>query len=196
MQRHAPPFFWASWGLFHGANLSGLLTASHAINRHAMAPTGNFSMNILLSAFHVVHDYPGGAVALGPMLGKNPATLSHEVNPNCVGAKMGLEDAVKLSVLTQDRRIATAFAAQVGCMLMPLPDMPRAGTSFEALAGMAREFAELVATVTEAAADGRVSPNELRRVEAEAAQLVVSVQSTVAHVAALAQRRREQVTNG
>ena len=146
-------------------------------------------MNILLSAFHVVHDHPGGAVVLGPMLGKNPATLSHEVNPNYAGAKLGLEDAVKLSVLTQDRRIATAFAAQVGCMLLALPEVSRAGTCFESLAAMAREFAELVASISESAADGRVSPNELKRVQTEAAQLVESVQSTVAHVATLAQRR-------
>ena len=146
-------------------------------------------MNISLAAFHTVHDFPGGAVALAPILGKNPATLSHEVNPNYPTAKLGLEDAVKLAVWTQDRRMATAFAAQVGCMLMPLPEVPRAGTCFAALSAMAREFAELVASVTEAAADGRVTPNELKRVETEAAQLMVGVQATVQHIASLAQRR-------
>ena len=166
--------------------------ARHANNRDAMTtavPTGPFDMNILLAAFHTVHDYPGGAVALAPILGKNPATLSHEVNPNYTTAKLGLEDAVKLAVWTQDRRMATAFAAQVGCMLMPLPESPRGGTCFESLASMAREFAELVASVSEAASDGRVTPNELKSVETEAAQLVERVQATVAHVASLAQRR-------
>lgn len=146
-------------------------------------------MNILLAAFHTVHDFPGGAVALAPILGKNPATLSHEVNPNYSTAKLGLEDAVKLAVWTQDRRMATAFAAQVGCMLLPLPEVPRAGTCFEALSAMAREFAELVASVSEGVGDGRVTPNELKRVEIEAAQLVERVQATVAHVASLAQSR-------
>lgn len=146
-------------------------------------------MNILLSAFHTVHDFPGGAVALAPILGKNPATLSHEVNPNYPTAKLGLEDAVKLAVWTQDRRMATAFAAQVGCMLVPLPESVRVGTSFEALASMAKEFAEMVAAVTTAMADDRVTPNDLAMVEAEAAQLVVSVQATVQHVQAMAERQ-------
>ncbi len=56
-------------------------------------------MNATLAAFHLVSDYRGGAVALAPLMGKNPATLSHEVNPNYGAAKLGLEDAIKLSNL-------------------------------------------------------------------------------------------------
>ena len=46
-------------------------------------------MNVTLAAFNLVADYPGGAVSLGRMLGKNPATLSHEVNPQYATAKLG-----------------------------------------------------------------------------------------------------------
>lgn len=148
-------------------------------------------MNITLSAFHLVHDFPGGAVALGPMLGKNPATLSHEVNPQYAGAKLGIEDAVKLTQLSRDLRILTSFAVQVECMVIPL----NCGGSFdggiEAVADLAREFSELVGAFTEAVRDNRVTQNELKRVEAEASHLVASVQRAVQHVNALAEKSRE-----
>jgi hypothetical protein len=139
-------------------------------------------MNPTLAAFNLVRDYPGGATTLGPLIGKNPATLSHEVNPHYPTAKLGLEDAVRLSMLTRDLRIASAFASEVNCMLLPLPDPGVEPSSFQVLATMAREFAELVARVTEASADGHVTPNEARAVEREASELVASVQATVRHL--------------
>lgn len=150
-------------------------------------------MDVKLAAFHVVQDWPGGASALAPMLGKNPATLSHEVNPNYTTAKFGLDDAVKVTLLTGDLRIATAFAAQVGCMLLPLPGAAGSKVNHTAIAEMAREFAEMVARVSEASADGKVTPNELVAVEREAGELVAAVQNTVRHVAAMVKRRDVEV---
>jgi hypothetical protein len=143
-------------------------------------------MDVMTAAFALVHDYPGGAVALAPVIGKNPATLSHEVNPNYPTAKLGLDDAVKLSVWTQDRRIASAFASQVGCMLLPLPATERECSGIEALTTMAREFAELIAEAGAALADNRVTPNEIARIQEEAAQLVASVETTLHKLTAMA----------
>ena len=149
-------------------------------------------MNITLAAFHVVHDHPGGAAVLGPMLGKNPATLSHEVNPNYPTAKLGVEDALKLTQLTGDLRMLTAFAAQSDCMLIPLASASEVDGSMELVAATAREFADLVQSISAATADGSVTPNELKRVETEASQLVACVQRAVQHVSALAQGTRQR----
>lgn len=149
-------------------------------------------MDVMSAAFNLVHNYPGGAVALAPMLGKNPATLSHEVSPHYPTAKFGLEDAVKASVWTGDRSIASAFASQVGCMLVPLPQVAGDLNGFEALSKMAKEFGELVGEVGDTVSDGKVTPNELKRVQAEAAQLVAAVEATVQHVAGLVARQRER----
>jgi hypothetical protein len=149
-------------------------------------------MNITLAAFHLVHDFPGGAVALGPMVGKNPATLSHEVNPHYTTAKLGLEDAVKLSQLSADLRILNSFAAQLDCMVVPLGGETGTSGGIEAVADLAREFSELVQAFSEAVRDDRVTGNELKRVEAEASHLVASVQRAVRHVNAMAEREREQ----
>lgn len=149
-------------------------------------------MNITLAAFHLVHDHPGGAVALGPMMGKNPATLSHEVNPQYPTAKLGIEDAVKLTQLTGDLRILNSFAAQAECMVVPLRDAGGTDGGIQAVADLAREFSELVQAFTDAVRDDRVTGNELKRVEAEASHLVACVQRAVRHVNAMAEKGREQ----
>ena len=149
-------------------------------------------MDVMLAAYHLVRDYPGGAVALGPLVGKNPATLSHEVKPRHPLAKLGLQTAVDLSVWAHDRRIASAFAAQVGCMLLLLPEGPRAGKSVDDIAVMAREFGDLVSRIAEASADGAVSANEAAAVEVEAGQLIAAIQAAVQHVATQAKQSQSR----
>lgn len=142
-------------------------------------------MDVLTSAFTLVHDHPGGASALARVLGKNAATLSHEVSPNYPTAKLGLVDAVALSVHTRDPRILNAFASRMGCMVVPLPEASGDLDSFQAVAAAARAFGELAASVADAVADGSVSANELREVEAEAGELMAAVQCTLSRVAAM-----------
>lgn len=151
-------------------------------------------MNTMHAAWQFVRSYPGGAVALAPVINKNHATLSHEVSPNVPTAKFGLEDAVALSVwANKDLRIVSAFAAELDAMVLRLPKIDPHGTSFEALSGMAREFADLVSAVTDAASDGRVTPNELRNVQTKAGDLIAHVQATVHHLMAMGERDRGEV---
>lgn len=140
-------------------------------------------MNVLQAAFNVIHDAEGGAQALGRALGKRDGVLSHEVNPNRHDAKLGLADAVKISVLTGDRRIANAFASEVGCMLVPLP---AAGVGCDGAAAktaaLAKEFGELMAELSVDLADGQVSDNERSRIEREGGELVAALQQLLAEV--------------
>lgn len=135
-------------------------------------------MNVQTAAFNLVHDYPGGATALAPLLGKSASTLSHEVDPNYPTAKLGLADALKLTMLSKDRTVLNAFAMACHCMVLPLPACADGvdDDTFKGVTRMAREFAEVIGQISEVTADGRVSDNELRRVESEAAELVSAVQ--------------------
>jgi hypothetical protein len=135
-------------------------------------------MNVQTAAFNLVHDYPGGATALAPLLGKSASTLSHEVDPNYPTAKLGLADALKLTMLSKDRSVLNAFAMACHCMVLPLPACADGvdDDTFKGVTRMAREFAEVIGQISEVTADGRVSDNELRRVESEAAELVSAVQ--------------------
>jgi hypothetical protein len=135
-------------------------------------------MNVQTAAFNLVHDYPGGATALAPLLGKSASTLSHEVDPNYPTAKLGLADALKLTMLSKDRSVLNAFAMACHCMVLPLPACADGvdDDTFKGVTRMAREFAEVIGEISAVTADGRVSDNELRRVEGEAAELVSAVQ--------------------
>ena len=147
-------------------------------------------MNVLAAAYNVVSDYKGGAAALAPLLGKVGSTLSHEVSPTCPTAKFGLLDAVKITAFSGDWRILQAFAAEVGALVVPIHS--NAGGEADTLAAlgrMAKEFADLVSATGETMADGKVSDNELTRLERETGDLVAAAQ----HVLALARARNEQL---
>jgi hypothetical protein len=134
-------------------------------------------MDVMHAAFQLVHQYPGGATALAPVLSKTPATLSHEVSPNYPTAKLGLADAVALSKWTGDRSVVNAFAAEMGCLVMLLPALP-VGTDLiaEHTANLAREFGHLMTEVANGMADGAINANELVRIEREGSELVAALQ--------------------
>lgn len=122
---------------------------------------------VLDAAFALVRAYPGGASSLAPRIGKAHGTLSHEVSGR-QGSKLGLDDAVALSVLSGDLRVLNAFAAELGCLVLQLPVATDAGNDVMQRVGQAaKEFGEFLSEVTTDAADGDISTNDLRRIEKE-----------------------------
>lgn len=144
-------------------------------------------MNVLDAAYHTVHDYAGGSASLAPRLGKNPGTLSHEVKPpKDSTAKLGLIDAIKIMAMTGDHRMLHATAAELGHLCVPMPTAEQVGeTSAEHLSRIAREFADVLGEVSTAMGDGRVSDNELRRIERQWSELVAAGQLMLRHFTAM-----------
>ena len=140
--------------------------------------------HVLDAAFQLVHAYPGGATSLAPRIGKNATTLSHEVRGTGT-AKFGLTDAVNATLLSGDLRILNAFAADCECLVLPMPQaLASDSNAMHRVATLAREFGDLVGTVTEAAADGSISANELARVRSEWSEMVAAGQALLAHLEA------------
>lgn len=130
-------------------------------------------MNVLDAAHHVVNDYPGGAQSLAPRMGKAASSLSHETTGSGT-AKLGLLDAVKITQLTGDNRILHAYAQACNALVIPLaaPNSDTPDHVFERMAQVAKEFSDVITAVSHAAADGRVTGNELATVEREWGELV------------------------
>lgn len=129
------------------------------------------------AAFNVVHDYPGGAVSLAPRMGKGVSTLTNEVKAEG-SAKLGLEDAVKVSLITSDLRSLEAFARVCGQMLVPLPDVHLPGGADACMLKLAestQEFGRFCAEVAGDLADGQISDNELKRIDKEMGLLIATV---------------------
>jgi hypothetical protein len=146
-------------------------------------------MDVLMAAFRLVHEAPCGTDRLAQAVGKSVTTLNHEVSLTYDSAKLGLRDAVTLSMFTGDRQILDAFALQMDCMVVALPPpVPGLEGIATKTAALAREFGELMAEVTTSAADGAISPNELARTEREASQMVTALTQLICEVRSMAGR--------
>lgn len=166
-------------------------------------------MNVRDAAYHLVHDYPGGAEALAPRLGKRANSLSAEVAPNPVlgshgrpAAKLGLLEALTIMQMSSDHRVLHAMAAELGYLNIPLPrlvdedDDSDATTAALRLGELAREFAEVMGAAVAALADGRLTDNELRRVETEWGHLVAHGQQLLALFVSMNQQEHQGERDG
>jgi hypothetical protein len=149
-------------------------------------------MNVIDAARNVAEDYEGGASALALRIDKNPTTLLHELNETGT-AKLGLVTAVKMSARAKDPRILNAFALQLGYMVLPLPEAlaVEGNETMQDLAHVAKEFAEVIQEVTSSYADdGRISENELAKIEKQFGELLASGQSMLARIRASHEQAR------
>jgi hypothetical protein len=141
------------------------------------------SLDLQLAIYRMVNDYPGGAAALAPYLGKSAGTLSHEANPRYPSFKMGVLDCAKLMDLTGDRQVLGAMAAGMGCMVIPLPAFDGgAGSVAARTAALATEFGQLMAATVEGLADGSITDNERERIEREGGDLMSALQCLMGEV--------------
>jgi hypothetical protein len=152
-------------------------------------------MDVQTAAQNVAEDYRGaggsGARALAADIGKNPTTFAHQLVEQG-GAVLGLKTAVKMTQRSQDLRILNAFAAEVGCMVLHLPETlaVEGNPAMMDLGKMAKEFADVVQEVCATCSDGDVSANELARVEREWGEVVVAGQNVIAALRIMFESKR------
>lgn len=124
------------------------------------------------AAYDLVHDYREGnrrgAAALARHLNKAANVISNEANPDYLGAKLGLEDALHIEQLSQDPRLLMAHAHSLGYTVLALPESPAAGD-----VELLNHFSEWQAAMGEtcrrihdALADGEITAEEAREVAA------------------------------
>lgn len=139
-------------------------------------------MNLLDAARRLAKGYPGGIDALAQRMGKAPDTLRHEL-AGARGYKLGAEDLEEMTLLalgahTPNAMVALAtMNANCGQMAIPLPQT-LAGSDDDCMrqvAGVAKEFSDLVQQVSSRAADGEISANDLVVIDKELSELVASV---------------------
>lgn len=125
-------------------------------------------MNVADAAYAVVHDYPGGTESLAPRLGMSGAVLRNKVNPHCDTHRLALDEAVRITDITGDDRMLRAWAAHRGQALASL----NVGDADGAVMGYVLEVhaheGELSRVLASALADGVISQNEMRAIDAAA----------------------------
>lgn len=135
-------------------------------------------MDIHDAAYRVAHDFsPDGAVGLARVLGKNPGTFLNQLNPSQETAKLGLGDAVAMSIAARDFRILHAFADAAGFLAFPKP--PLSHVSDQALLDLFLKRDQAVgafaSVIAQALADGAVGDREFREIRAAGYDLAASV---------------------
>lgn len=123
-------------------------------------------MNVIDAAYAVVHDYPGGSVALAPRMGMSHAILRGKVNPNDQGHHLTVAEALRMQQMTGDHRILFAEAEELGYALLRLPYVATDDFAQEAMRTV-KEFGDFIGKCGDVLADGKVSRNELKQVEIE-----------------------------
>lgn len=123
-------------------------------------------MNITDAAYAVAHDYPGGTESLAPRLGMSGAVLRNKVNPNNTTHHLTLAEALRMSEITSDRRIAEAFARELGlvCIELPAPENCADADVIELMAQTWETNGDIGRQVNQTFADGRVEQHEVRKV--------------------------------
>lgn len=159
-------------------------------------------MNTLDAALQLAIAYPGGLAAMALRLGKPESTLRKELT-GVDGYKLGaltLETMTMLAVSVNQHNAlvaASVSASNFGHMLLPLPDLDRFADGADVmldLAATAKEFADLCHEVSKDIKDGRITDNELKRVDRETGELIVSLhrmRERLAHMNA-AQKARQR----
>jgi hypothetical protein len=123
-------------------------------------------VNITDAAYAVAHDYPGGTESLAPRLGMSGAVLRNKVNPNNTTHHLTLAEALRMSEITSDRRIAEAFARELGlvCIELPAPENCADADVIELMAQTWETNGDIGRQVNQTFADGRVEQHEVRKV--------------------------------
>jgi hypothetical protein len=155
------------------------------------------AMDLRDAIYHTAHSYEGGARALsrrmqtrdklsGGHVPMNENTFTHKVNPNCFTHNVSPEELRDMMILSKDFRILHSMAADTGHVAIQI-GTDASGMTFERVGAMAKEFSDVVSVVSEAQAGisekgARISPNEMSRIEREAAELIAALNALVINV--------------
>lgn len=119
--------------------------------------------------YRVVHEHPGGAPKLAPLVGMNAGTLSNKADPAMDTHQLTVRQAVAIQHATHRLEVLKAEAALLECVVVPLGDYRRL-TDLELLEAYAewhREIGETAAAVRDAVARRRISRDAVRRIRRE-----------------------------
>ena len=143
-------------------------------------------MNPLDALRRMVDNYPGGRHALAVRLGKSEEVLRKELGGG-QQHKMGVVDAAAIAALCteagspQADALAQCVAAESHGQFVAASQATSATqTVLDGLGNQSKEAAELMQMVLHAMSDGVVSDNDMSRIEKEALDVMLSMQSLVA----------------
>lgn len=126
------------------------------------------------AAYRVAHQFPGGVPALAQRMGMSPNTLSHKVSLTNESHKLSLSEAVYMQHVANRFDILYAMAESLGHVCLAAPEMGETEVT-GILATVGAEVGDVFREVQRVLADGRVTPNERRKVAAQVAEAITAL---------------------
>jgi len=131
------------------------------------------------AVYDTVHDYKGGATALGAVVGIGGTVLSSKANPNTTTHHLTLREAVRIMGLTGDHQILRAVCHELG-YLDPIRRIEGGALADDALldllAGVFSESGDVARVLQQSLADGRITRGEFGLIEEQ----IIEAQSALA----------------
>ena len=128
---------------------------------------------------HVVHDFPGGAEALAPRIGRGAQVLRNKVTLEGVAGvrrshEPTLADVAAITRITGDLRVLDALAAEVGAVVLRLPVIESLGDAalLDMVLTVNDEYGQACAALRDGLADGEIDRQEFARLERETLEAV------------------------
>lgn len=143
----------------------------------------------VFQAFHrVVHDYPAGVEKLAARIAMPTGTLYNKANTNeSSHHKPTLADAVLVSLATGDHRVLHAFAATLGEVCIPLPDLSKVSDTalLELINKIGAEGGDFHRAISEGMKDRRYTRADHESVKAESYEFIAAICEAVGRLEGL-----------
>jgi hypothetical protein len=136
-----------------------------------------------LAAHATVHDYPGGSIALGPMMGISASFLRTAVNPHSRDHSLTIERACQLMSITNDPRILAAMADEIGYSIIKLPSFEISDSAvLESYTAMLAELGEFSGVFNQSLADNKINRKEFDRMREEMNQTIAAALALIGRI--------------
>jgi hypothetical protein len=135
--------------------------------------------DIRAAQYHTAHGFPGGVPALSRLMKMSESTLDKKVSlTNSTHHLSNVEASIMMDV-TGDYQILHAMSGRVQHVSISMQVDDQGGT-MEKVGLFGKEVGEVINEVCISIKDGDVKPNEMRKIEKEAAQTIAALQRLVA----------------
>ena len=118
-----------------------------------------------VAAFQTVNEFPGGARALGPIVGINGSVLAHKASLTDEANQLTVLQARKVMQATGDCRMLLGLAQDLDHVCIAVAGLDDIGALEQVIAASTQRFGEYLTAVSAAVSDGVVTTNELRRID-------------------------------
>lgn len=142
-------------------------------------------MNIRDAAHLIAHEAPGGLEALAMRMGIGYKVFNAKCNPNDDQHVLGMIEALRMQQLTGRADILFAMADALDYICIKKPSVETTDLAHQ-IAITCAEFGDFLRQIDTTMKDGRVTRNELKKVQKELAEMIGAANTLQALIAAKA----------